>query len=361
MNNSLWNRLALPKKIKPAITVWSAAALLLLAACGENAEPAEKNAGDASDTDAEKKAPAGEQAEIDIMLDWYPNAVHSYLYVAMENGYFEEEGLEVTIQFPANPTDPINLAAAGKITLGITYQPDVVTARANQNVPVKSIAAIVRSPLNHTIFLEDSDIQTPADLAGKKVGYPGIPLNEALIKTMVLSDGGDPAEVSMIDIGFELGTSIVSKQVDAVTGAYINHEVPVLAFEGHATRYFNPVDYGVPSFYELVLVTNDATWESQEEDIRAFWRAAVKGYEYMVEHPDEALDILLNYQDQANFPLIEAVEKQSLTILLPKMEADSGFGSQDADSWQETIDWMLEYGLIDETPSLDEIFVNITE
>ncbi|MBM7570606.1 ABC transporter substrate-binding protein [Aquibacillus albus] len=332
---------------KALFLFFSVVMLTVVAACG----------------DEESAAGAGDEelTEVDIMLDWYPNAVHSYLYAAIEKGYFEEEGVKVNIQFPANPTDPINLAASGQITLGITYQPDVVTARANQDVPVKSIGAIVRSPLNHTIFMADSAIETPKDLEGKQVGFPGIPVNEALIKTMVQNDGGDPSQVEMIDVGFELGSSIVSGNVAAVTGAYINHEVPVLEHEGHDVDYFNPVDYGVPSFYELVFVTNDTTWEEESDVIRAFWRGATKGYEFMVENPDEALAILLDNQDESNFPLNEEVEKQSLEILLPKMESEDGFGSQDAESWQETIDWMKEYELIDSEPSLEDIYVNIVE
>lgn len=301
-----------------------------------------------------------ELTQIDLMLDWYPNAVHSYLYVAQERGYFEEEGIKLNIQFPANPTDPINLAAAGQITLGISYQPDVVTARS-QDIPVKSVGAIVRSPLNHIVFLEDSPIQTPKDLEGKTIGFPGIPLNEALLKTMIKTDGGNPDNMSMIDVGFELGTSITSGRVDAVSGAYINHEVPVLRHKGFETRYFNPVDYGVPSFYELVLVTNDKTWNERQEHIKAFWRGATKGYEWMKANPDEALAILFSHQDKIKFPLVEEVEKESLSILLPKMESANGFGSQDQASWQETIDWMIEFDLIKKVPDINEIFVNIVQ
>lgn len=308
-----------------------------------------------------QKATTGKEelAEIDLMLDWYPNAVHSYLYAAIENGYFEDEGIKVNIKFPANPTDPINLAAAGQITLGISYQPDVVIARANQNVPVKSVGAIVRSPLNHVVLLEDSPIQRPKDLEGKTIGFPGIPLNEALLKTMIKTDGGNPDNINMIDVGFELGSSIVSKHVDGVIGAFINHEVPVLKHKGYETRSFNPVDYGVPSFYELVFVTNDKTWNERKDHIQAFWRGATKGYEFMKANPDEALSILLRNQDEANFPLIEEVEKQSLEILLPKMESPDGFGSQDDASWQETINWMMEFNLITEEPPLEDIYVNI--
>lgn len=306
--------------------------------------------------EAEKKL-----KDVSIMLDWYPNAVHSYLYIAKEKGYFEEEGLNVDIQFPANPTDPINLAAAGKVTLGISYQPDVIIARANQDVKIKSVGAIVRSPLNRIIFMEDSEIQTPKDLEGKKVGFPGIPLNESLISSMVKNDGGNPENVEMIDVGFELGSSIVSKNVDAVIGAYINHEVPVLKHEGHETRNINPTDFGIPSYYELVAVTSDQTWETEQDNIKAFWRAATKGYEFTAENPEKALEILLSNQDKANFPLVEEVEVQSLEILLPLMKSEAGFGSQEKEQWEETISWMKEAELIEKEPAIEDIFVNIVE
>lgn len=322
-----------------------------LTACGASSDKS---------TEAGEKQDAKELKEVSIMLDWYPNAVHSYLYAAQEKGFFEEEGVKVNIQFPANPTDPLTLAAAGKVTLGLYYQPDVIIARANENVPVKSIASIVRSPLNHIVMLEDSPIQSPKDLEGKKVGYPGIPLNESLLHTMVKHDGGDPSKVEMIDVGFELGSSIVTKNVDAVIGAYINHEVPVLAHKGHKTRYFNPTDFGVPAYNEIVLVTGDATWEKDQEAIQAFWRGAKKGFDFMKQNPDEALNILLSNQDKSNFPLVEEVEKQSLEILLPKMEAEGqAFGSQSVESWTEVRDWMSNAGLIKSSPEVEELFINI--
>jgi len=307
--------------------------------------------------DKQAQGEADELANIDIMLDWYPNAVHSFLYIAQEKGYFEEEGLSVSIQFPANPTDPLNLAASGKVALGLYYQPDVIMARANENIPVKSTGVIVRSPLNHLVFNEDSPIETPKDLEGKKVGYPGIPLNEAIVKTMVKNDGGNPADVDMVNVEFELGSSLISEQVDAIVGAYVNHEVPVLESKGNDVDYNNPVDYGVPNYYELVAVTSDQIWKDQQEEIEAFWRAAEKGYAFMEKNPEEGLQILLDNQDEANFPLDEKVEAKSMDILLPKMESDEGFGSQREESWQETADWLKEMGLIEEVPAMEELFV----
>ena len=330
--------------------------LFMLVACG----------GQTTAQDETEQAGSNEESkelkEVSIMLDWYPNAVHSYLYVAQEKGYFEEEGVKVNIQFPANPTDPLTLAAAGKVTLGLYYQPDVIMAKANENVPIKSVAAIVQSPLNHVVLPADSSVQSPKDLEGKKIGYPGIPLNEVMLQTMVEHDGGDFNKVEMFDVGFELNSSLVTGNVDAMIGAYINHEVPVLNHQGFETRHFNPVDYGVPAYNEIVLVTSDDTWEKEKEAIQSFWKAAEKGYEFMRENPDEALTILLNNQDQANFPLEEAVEKESLEVLLPKMEENGApFGTQNEKTWTEVSNWLKESGLIEEVPEVSDMVVNVEE
>ncbi|PIC70858.1 ABC transporter substrate-binding protein [Sporosarcina sp. P16b] len=324
--------------------------LLLLAGCTKDTPPAKQ-----------EETPSNEMKKVSIMLDWYPNAVHSYLYVAQEKGYFNEENVEVDIQFPANPTDPMNLTAAGKVTLGLYYQPDVILAQANEDIPVKAIASIVREPLNYTVMLEESSIQSPKDLEGKTIGYPGIPLNESLIKTMVSNDGGDYDKVHMIDVGFELESSLVSKRVDAVTGTFINHEVPVMDSKGFKTRYFNPVDYGVPNYSEIVLLTSDDTWDKEQDAIQAFWRAAQKGYEFMVEQPEEALDLLLNNQDQANFPLDKAIETESLQILLPKMDTHGeAFGALDETSWEDVRDWLHEMEMIKTKPEVDDMILDIS-
>ena len=323
----------------------------ILSACGNGNENEKEVVEEGKSTDETNK--------VSIMLDWYPNAVHSYLYVAEEKGYFEEEGIDVEFQFPANPTDPLTLAASGKITMGLYYQPDVIMAKANEDIPVKAVAAIVREPLNHVVYRSDDPIKSPKELEGKQVGYPGIPINEALVKTVVEHDGGDYEQVEMINVEFELGSSLISEQVDAVSDMFVNHEVPLLRSEGYDVDFINPVDYGVPSYYEVVAVTSDETWEEEQESIEAFWRAARKGYDFMVENEEEALQILLDNQDEANFPLDKEVETESLNILLPKMESEEGFGTQEKASWEETANWLKEYGLIEEVPNIDDIFVNI--
>lgn len=300
------------------------------------------------------------EKEITVMLDWYPNAVHSFIYAAIEKGYFKEEGVKVNIKFPSNPTDPLTLAAAEKVTVGLYYQPDVVMAKANEQIPVKSIGAVVRSPLNHVVSLKSAGIQSPKDLEGKTVGYSGTPLSEMYLKTMVKEAGGNPDTVKVVDVGFDLVPALITKKVDAVTGAYINHEVPVMRHEGHEPAYFNPADYGVPNYHELVFVTGDKTLKKDKEALQAFLRGTKKGYDFMKKNPDEALNILLNHQEKENFPLVPEVEKESMKILLEKMETkDEPFLSDSKESWEKQNKWLKDKGMTKEIVPADELFENI--
>ena len=75
----------------------------------------------------------GDLKELDVVLDWYPNALHAFMYVAMEKGYYADEGLKINIRFPSNANDAISLVAAGQADIGLYYQQDVIQARAEQN------------------------------------------------------------------------------------------------------------------------------------------------------------------------------------------------------------------------------------
>ena len=110
-----------------------------------------------------ENADGGDLKEVDVVLDWYPNALHSFLYVAIEKGYYEEEGLSVNIRFPSNANDAISMVAAGQADIGLYYQQDVIQARAEQNVPVKSIGAVVQGPLNIVLSLKEENITKPED------------------------------------------------------------------------------------------------------------------------------------------------------------------------------------------------------
>ena len=294
------------------------------------------------------------------MLDWYPNALHAFMYVAIEKGYYEEEGLKVNIQFPSNANDAISLVAAGQADIGLYYQQDVIQARTKQNVPVKSIGAVVQGPLNIVLSLKDKNITTAEDLVGKTIGYAGTELSEALIRSIMDHVGADYSDVTMIDVGFDLMSSMTTGNVDATIGCLVNHEVPQMEEEGFSVNWFDLDEYGVPTYYEGVFLANDDAIENDSETLKAFLRASAKGFADMKANPEEALQILLANQNEENFPLSETVERKSVEVLLPMMEtADAAFLSQSDECWQENIDWMLEQGLISETVALDEVRVNL--
>ena len=303
----------------------------------------------------------GDLRELDVVLDWYPNALHAFLYVAMEKGYYAEEGLKVNIRFPSNANDAISLVAAGKADVGLYYQQDVIQARANQAVPVKSIGAVVQGPLNIVLSLAEKGISSPGDLAGKTVGYAGTELSEAIVRSVMAGAGADYGDVTMVDVGFDLMSSMTTGSVDATIGCLKNHEVPQLEAEGFSVRWLELDDYGVPAYYEGVFLANDRVIEEDSGTLGAFLRASAKGFADMKADPEEALAVLLANQSQENFPLSEAVERSSMETLLPMMEtAEAPFLSQSDECWEENIQWMLAQGLIGAAPALDDVRANLS-
>ena len=315
-------------------------------------EAEDNSAAETADTQTDNK----DLREVNIVLDWYPNAIHTFLYTAIERGYFAEEGLDVKIHFPANDNDALALVAAGKAEIGMYYQQDVIQAVANQGTGIKSIGAIVQSPLNVILSLKDKNITKPEDLVGKTIGYGGTVLSEALVKCMMENVGADASDVNMINVGFELMSSMTTGNVDATIGCLVNHEVPQLEEEGFDVNYFSVSGYGIPNYYEEVFLTNDDLLENEPEVVAGFLRAAKKGFDDFKADPDGCLAILMNNQNEENFPLTQSVEEQSCATLIPLMETeDAAFLTQTDECWQENIDWMLENQLIDKAVDVSDV------
>lgn len=321
--------------------------LLIVSACGKNNEKESDNT-----TGATAKL-----QKVSLMLDWYPNAVHSFLFVAEEKGYFKEQGLDVDIQMPADTNDPLKLVAANQIDIAMSYQPQVLVARS-EDIPVQSIGAIVRHPLNQLMVPADGSIKSPKDLAGKTIGYPSLPLDEAIIQTMVKADGGEAGKIKMVDIGWDLIPAMATKKTDALIGGYINHEKLLLEKEGHPMRALNPADYGVPDYYELVMVASEKGLKEKPEVYKKFMTAITKGQKYVQDHPEEGLSILMKHEDKTS-PLEKDVETKSLEILLPLMDAkEKPFGYQDPETWKKTAQWLKDKKVIKETVTAEDAFIN---
>ncbi|MFN8593279.1 MAG: ABC transporter substrate-binding protein [Thermomicrobiales bacterium] len=279
---------------------------------------------------------------ITVALDWYPNANHAGLYLALDRGYYADEGLAPEFYTPSDPTSVLQTVGAGRDAFGISYQTDVLLARA-AGVPVVSVIALVQQPLQGIMVLADRGISRPADLAGKTIGYPGIPSQEAFLKTMLATDGLTLDDVELVNIGFNLVPAVISGQVDAALGAFWTHE-PILADqEGHPTAMLKVDDWGVPSYYELVIAASEQTADNDPDLITRFLRATRHGYEDAIADPAAAIATLQAASPDLDVP----VEEKGIALLIPVWQTpDTPFGTQTAQRWNDYGRWMAENGLI---------------
>ena len=220
--------------------------------------------------------PTPAMVSVSLALDWFPNSNHAGFYAALERGYYREEGLDVEIVVPANPEDVLKTVGAGRDDFGVSYQAEVLLARG-EGVPVKSIAAMVQHPLNSIMVLEESGIERPRDLVGRSVGVTGIPFEESLFLSMLQHDGAAAEDVTLVNVGFDLSPALIGKKVDAIVGAYWTHESIAMEMQGYPVRVLRMEEWGVPDFYELVLVAGESAIADDPDVVERFLRATAQG------------------------------------------------------------------------------------
>lgn len=277
-----------------------------------------------------------------LALDWYPNADHAGLMLAKQRGYFAAAGIDLDIYTPADATTVLQTVGAGKDDFGISYQTDVLLARA-QGVPVVSIAALVQHPLVVIMSLAEKNIERPRDLKGKAVGYPGIASQEAFLATMLETDGARLSDVELVNVDFNLIPAMLSGQVDAVMGAFRNVETIIAEQEGHAVNAMPVEQWGVPDYYELVLVASEETVSKRAAFVTAFLGAVQKGFTGAIADPGAALDALA----AASPELDRTVTEKGIAFLIPDWQSASpAFGAQSPERWTAYASWMTSRGLI---------------
>ncbi|MCP5119369.1 MAG: ABC transporter substrate-binding protein [bacterium] len=226
-----------------------------------------------------------------VLLDWFVNPDHAPLIVAKEQGYFAAHGLDVELIAPADPNDPPKLVAAGKADVAVSYQPQLHIQVA-EGLPLVRFGTLVATPLNTLVVLEDSPIQTLADLKGRKIGFSVGGFEDALLRAMLTPHGLSLDDVTLINVNFSLSPALIAGQVDAVIGAFRNFELNQMDIVGNPGRAFYVEEHGVPAYDELILVArNDRTGDPR---LRAFLDALEQGVQYLVNHPDESWALFIN-------------------------------------------------------------------
>jgi putative hydroxymethylpyrimidine transport system substrate-binding protein len=236
---------------------------------------------------AEPGAPRGAT----LVLDFQPNAVHSGIYAALAEGYYRDEGVDLSVRQPSASTDAPKLLAAGRAQFAILDIHDLAIAYG-RGLEVTGLVPIVQRPLAAVIATDRAEVERPRDLEGGTVGVTGLPSDDAVLDSVLEADGADPSAVDRVTIGFQAVSALAAGRIDAAT-AFWNAEGVALRRQGIATRVFRVDDHGAPRYPELWLCTSRRLARRQPALARAVSRATARGYRLAVERPRRALDHLL--------------------------------------------------------------------
>jgi putative hydroxymethylpyrimidine transport system substrate-binding protein len=309
---------------------------------------------------AKSETGKGEAEKLTLDLDFYPNPDHAGIYMAQEEGFFKEAGLEVAIDSPSDPAAPLKEVAAGRADLAITYEPEVMLAH-EKGLDVVAVAALVNQPLTSLIWLNPSasksSIKGVADLKGKTVSYAGIPYQEAFLKTILARAQLKPSDVNLVNVGFGLLPSLVSGKAQAMLGGYSNVEGVDLRERGKEP-VITPVDQlGVPTYDELVFVARRSSLEENGQKIRLFISALKRGTEAAVKSPKAASEAILAANPNLEPKLVEAEIAATLPLLGARTEGQP-YGFMNPTEWEAFAAWMRDEELISALPKATELLTN---
>ena len=296
-----------------------------------------------------------EPTKISVVLDWFPWSAHAGLHVAKEKGYFAEEGLDVELRVPSDPSTILQTVASGRDDFGLSYQPDLILGRA-QGVPVVSVAALVQHPMTSIMTLQSSGFSRPRDLVGRKLGHAGFPFNTPVVDTMLKHDGvaGGLDDIEFVTVGFDVVPALIGKQVDAILGYWVLESI-LLEKQGFPVNIMRAEQNGVPDYYEFVFVTNEEKIANDPDIVQRFVKAVKRGYEEAAADPQAAIQLM----KQVNPELDLSVESKGVDLLAPLWKADNGvFGWQEESRWLEFAQWMKDNGLLSQDVDARKAFTN---
>ncbi|WP_319517967.1 ABC transporter substrate-binding protein [uncultured Martelella sp.] len=288
--------------------------------------------------------------KLDVILEWYVNPDHAPLVVAQQQGYFEDEELDVTLVPPADPSMVPRMVAAGRADIGVHYQPNLYLDHA-AGIDIKRFGTLVSTPLNTLTVMADGPVQSLSDLKGRKIGFSVAGIEETVVSAMLESTGLSRDDITLVNVNFALTQSLLSGQVDATIGAFRNFELTQMAIEGEEGRAFFPEEDGVPVYDELIYVTRSELLE--DDRLPRFLDAVERATIFITNHPDEAWGLFAEAYPDLDDELNRAAFADTVARFA---KSPAAF---DAGRYQRFGAFMAANGLIEEAPAVSEISVSL--
>lgn len=283
--------------------------------------------------------------KITFVLDWTPNTNHTGLYVAQELGYFKEAGLSVEIVQPPEDGAEV-LVASGKAQFGVSFQDSLAPAFAGDNpLPIRAVASVIQHNTSGIISRKGEGMSTPKGMEGHNYATWNGAIELATLKAVVEADGGNYDKIELIPskVTDEV-SALKTKSVDSIWIFYAWAGVKT-ELENLATDYFAFADIDpVFDYYTPVIISGNKFLEQNPDTAKAFLSALSKGYQYAMEHPEKAADILCKAAPELDKELVLA----SQNYLKDQYQADAAYWGQiDATRWNNFYKWVNENNLVE--------------
>ncbi len=298
---------------------------------------------------------SAELEEITVILDWVPNTNHTGIYVARDQGYYREAGLDVEIIQPSEGGSA-DLIAAGKGEFGISYQEQVTYARtSDEPLPIVAIAAIIQQNTSGFASPSDRDIKTPADFEDKKYGGWGSPMEEAMLRGLMEKFGADYSRLEIVNIGASDFFTSVERDVDFAWIFYgwdgIRAELTGFDLDFMLLQDVDPV----LDFYTPLIIASEEKIQDDPELVRDFLKATKKGYSFAINDPQKAAEILLAENNELDGSLVAASQQY---LAGEYITYEQGWGFMELKIWEDFSGWMYEKGLLNKELDASEAFTN---
>lgn len=289
---------------------------------------------------------------IRLPMGYIPNIQYAPFYVAVEQGYFAEAGIEIEFDYSFE-TKGVELVAAGELPFAVVSGEQVLLARA-QGLPVTYVAAWYQEYPVSLIAKSELGVIVPQDLKGKKIGLPGLfGANYIGLRALLAAGELTEKDVTLDSIGFNQVELMAAGQHDIIVGYAANEPVQLRA-QGIAVTELRVADYA--QLAANGLLASEKVIAENPALVRAFVGAFVKGLEVTIANPDKAFEMSASHIP--NFAELDAeVQKQVLEISIEQWRAER-LGYSDPQAWENMQDVLLDMGLIAEPQDLSKAFTN---